>query len=123
MTVNMFHFTGRATKAPALTGTGDRAYAKLTLIANEYAGKGEGGEAKERKVAIPFTAFRGKAEALAKNVKKGDQLIVTARIENNNYEKGGEDHYDYNFIIEDFYFGAPGAESREAMRDLDFVPE
>ncbi len=106
-------FVGNLAKAATLTGSGDRAVAKFTLIANEYAGKDASGEARERSVAIQFTAFRGKAEAIAKNALKGDQLIVSFRIENNNYQKNGEDVYDFNFLVEDFRFGAPGKEKRE----------
>jgi single-strand DNA-binding protein len=47
---------------------------------------------------------------------KGDQLIVDYRIENNNFQKDGEDVYGYNFVVEDFTFGAPGKEKREQFR-------
>jgi len=47
---------------------------------------------------------------------KGDQLIVGFRIENNNYEKDGEIAYGFNFIVEDFQFGAPGKEKREHFK-------
>jgi single-strand DNA-binding protein len=108
-------FVGNLARPATLTGAGDRAVARFTLIANEYAGKDrETGNARERSVAIQFTAFRQKAEAIAKNVLKGDQLIVDYRIENNDYEKTpGETVYGYNFIVEDFAFGAPGKEKRE----------
>ena len=110
-------FVGNLAKPVALTGNGDRAVARLTLISNEYAGKDkETGEARERAVSIQFTAFRTKAEAIAKNAMKGDQLIVEYRIENNIYQKDGEDVYGYNFVVEDFNFGAPGKEKREQFR-------
>lgn len=107
------YFSGRVAAAPTTQGTGDKTVTKFTLIKNEYAGKdSQSGEIKERTVSIQFTAFRGKADAIAKNVNKGDQLIVSYRIENNHYEKDGEDVYGYNFIIDDFEFGAPGSLSR-----------
>jgi len=110
-------FVGNLARAVALTGNGDRAVARLTLISNEYAGKDKDtGDAMERAVSLQFTAFRAKAEALAKHAMKGDQLIVTYRIENNNYTKEGEDVYGYNFIVEDFAFGAPGKEKREQFK-------
>jgi len=114
--MNHFHFTGRVAKAVTLSGQGDRAVAKFTLIRNQYAGKDEGGDAIERMVAIQFTAFRKKAEAIAKNFFKGDQMIVAARVENNNYtDKDGADHYDFAFIVDDFEFGAPGEEKRAEL--------
>jgi len=110
-------FVGNLAKTPTITGTSERAVARFTLIANEYAGKDhETGEARERSVSIQFTAFRSKAEAIAKNGMKGDQLIVEFRIENNNYEKDGEIAYGFNFIVEDFQFGAPGKEKREHFK-------
>lgn len=107
-------FVGNLARPASVTGTGERAVARFTLIANEYAGKDKDtGESRERAVAIQFTAFRAKAEAIAKNALKGDQLIIDYRIENNDYEKAGEPVYGYNFIVEDFAFGAPGKEKRE----------
>lgn len=111
--MNHFHFTGRMAKAVSLQGQGDRAVAKFTLIRNQYAGKDEDtGDSLERVVAVQFTAFRKKAEAIAKNFLKGDQMVVVSRVENNNYSKDGVDYYDFNFVVEDFDFGAPGEEKR-----------
>lgn len=107
-------FVGNLARPASVTGTGDRAVARFTLIANEYAGKDkETGQARERSVAIQFTAFRAKAEAIAKNAMKGDQLIIDYRVENNDYDKNGETVYGYNFVVEDFAFGAPGKEKRD----------
>ena len=111
--MNHFHFTGRMAKAVTLSGQGDRAVAKFTLIRNQYAGKDEGGEALEKPVAVQFTAFRKKGEAIAKNFFKGDQMVVVARVENNNYtDNDGVDQYDFSFVVDDFDFGAPGEEKR-----------
>ncbi len=110
MSMQVFYpFLGRVAAAPTTQGTGDKTVTKLVLMKNEYAGK----DKEERTVAIQFTAFRGKAEAIAKNVNKGDQLFVSFRIENNNYVKDGEDVFGFNFILDDFEFCAPGALSRE----------
>jgi len=106
-------FVGNLARPVSITGSGENAVAHFTLISNEYAGKDkETGQNLERTVAIQFSAFRTKAEAIAKNVLKGDQLIVDYRLENNSYEKDGETIYGYNFIVENFAFGAPGKEKR-----------
>lgn len=110
-------FIGNVGKAPTLSGAGDKAVCHVVLLSNEYAGKNKDtGEVKERTVSIRFTAFRNKAIAIAENICKGDQLIVTYRVENNNYQNNGEDVYDYNFVIEDFTFGAPGKEKRAELQ-------
>jgi len=115
--MNHFHFTGRHAKAVTLQGTGDKAVAKFTLIRNQYAGKDEAtGESQEREVAIQFTAFRAKAEAINRNFLKGDQMSVVARLENNNYTDSNHvDVYGFNFIVEEFEFGAPGEAKRNQL--------
>lgn len=114
---NSFHYDGRVAKAPTLTRPGNATVCKVTLIRNEYAGTDEAGNARpERVVSIHFTAFGKKAEAIAQHAKEGDQLIVTARIDNNNYkDKDQNDVYGHNFVIEDFDWGAPGQKSREQL--------
>jgi single-strand DNA-binding protein len=103
---NITIFTGRLAADPELNtyGKGKSAtdVTKFTLIRNEYAGK----DKDERKVALPLTAFGAQAKAIAEHCGKGDSLEVTARIENNDYEKDGTKVYGFNFIVTDFEFGA-----------------
>ena len=107
-------FVGNLAKFATLSGFNETAVSKFTLISNEYAGRDkQTGEIRERTVSIPFVAFRSKAEAIAQHALKGDQLIMTYRIEKNVFQKDGEDIYSYNFIVEDFEFGRPGKEKRE----------
>ena len=62
-------------------------------------------------------------EALARNGRKGDQLVVQARVRANNWtDKQGEKQYDHSFVVEGFRFGAPGKIKREELagrRDED----
>lgn len=110
-------FIGRAASSPTVTGAGDNAVAKFVLISNEYAGKDkDSGESKERAVSLRFTAFGKMGETLAKNVMKGDQLIVDYRIENNNWtDKDQQEQYGYNFVVKGFEFGAPGEAKRAQL--------
>ena len=115
--MNTFLFVGR------LAGSVDVRYsaagtpvAKFTLISNEYAGKDEQGAPKERTTSIAFVAFGGKAEAIGKHCHKGDQLILDARVENHHYtDNDGVERYGFNFVVEGFDFGAPGAATREQL--------
>ena len=76
------------------------------------------GERREKQVTIPFTAFGGMAETLAKNVMTGDQLVIEAKISNNNFTDGeGKERYDYNFEVVAFDYGAPGAEKRKKLAE------
>ncbi len=114
--MNQGTFTGRVAKAPNFRDGGRTPVCYFTLIRNEYAGRdGESGEARERKVAISFTAFDKKAKAIADNVYVGDQLIVSYRVANNDREQAGEVEYGFSFIVDDFEFGAPGELKREKL--------
>jgi single-strand DNA-binding protein len=114
--MNKLFFTGRVAKAPTFQEGGKAAVCFFTLIRNEYAGKDEHDETKEREVAIPFTAFSGIAKAISEHVFVGDQLIIEARLANNNRPSdGGETTYGFSFIVDGFEFGAPGKLKREQL--------
>jgi single-strand DNA-binding protein len=115
--MNRLFFTGRVAAAPVLANHGDSKVTKFTLISNEYAGRDEGsGETKERQVRIQFTAFGSRGEAIARNVLKGDQLIVEAKLSNNDFTDGeGIERYGYNFTVDNFDFGAPGELKRAQL--------
>lgn len=49
-------------------------------------------------------AFGRNAKTLKEHVKKGTHLLITGRMENNNYEKDGIKVYGYNFVIETIEF-------------------
>ncbi len=115
--MNKLIFAGRTAAAPELNTYGDTKVAKFRLIRNEYAGKDDSGQRKEREVSIPFAAFGGMAETLAKTVMTGDQLIVEATVKNNNYEDDEGKHYGFNFEVQSFEYGAPGAEKRKKLAE------
>ena len=87
--VNMNSFTltavGNLAKDPELAVKGDTSYARFCLVGNDYAGKDEQGNAREAVTSVWFVAFEGLGEAIAKNARKGDQLIVQAQIRSNNW--------------------------------------
>ncbi|CAH0356000.1 single-stranded DNA-binding protein [Aquabacterium sp. CECT 9606] len=114
---NKGFFTGRVAKAPIFRDGGKTPVCYFTLIRNEYAGKDSNtGDARERQVSIPFTAFDAKAKSIADHVCVGDQLIVEYRLDNNNRDLGNDQvEYGFSFIIDEFEFGAPGAIKREKL--------
>lgn len=115
---NQFVFDGRLAATPELVQHGETKIAKIRLIRNEYAGKDDQGRAKQRTVAIPFTAFGTTAERIAENCMTGDQLIVTAQLSNNDFtDKDDVKRYDYTFEVRDFDFGAPGPEKRRKLQE------
>jgi single-strand DNA-binding protein len=114
--MNSFTLTavGNLARNPELVAKSDTMYTRFCLVGNDYAGKDEEGAAREVITSLWFVAFGGLGEAIAKNARKGDQLIVEARIRANNWtDKQGEKQYDHSFIVQGFRFGAPGRAKRE----------
>jgi single-strand DNA-binding protein len=107
---------GNLARDPEYAAKGDTTYTRICLVGNDYAGKDEHGDAREVVTSIWFTAFDGLGEAIAKNARKGDQLIVQAHIRANIWtDKEGGKQYDHSFIVESFRFGAPGKIKREEL--------
>ena len=116
--MNSFNLTavGNLAKNPELATKGDTTYTRFCLVGNDYAGKDEHGNAREVTTSLWFVAFENLGEAIAKNARKGDQLIVQAQIRSNNWtDKDGEKQYDYSFVVQNFRFGAPGRAKREEL--------
>lgn len=114
--MNSFTVTavGNLAKNPELAVKGDTTYTRVCLVGNDYAGKDEEGNAREAVISLWFVAFESLGETLAKNARKGDQLILQAQIRSNNWtDKEGEKQYDHSFVIQSFRFGAPGKAKRE----------
>jgi single-strand DNA-binding protein len=114
--MNSFNVTavGNLAKDPELATKGDTSYTKFCLVGNDYAGKDSQGNAREVVTSLWFVAFESLGEAIAKNARKGDQLILQAQIRANNWtDKEGEKQYDYSYVVQNFRFGAPGKAKRE----------
>jgi single-strand DNA-binding protein len=116
--MNSFTLTavGNLAKDPECLDTADTPYTRFCLVGNDYAGKDEEGSAREVVTSLWFVAFGALGEAIARNSRKGDQLIVDARIRANNWtDKQGEKQYDYSYVVQGFRFGAPGRLKREEL--------
>jgi single-strand DNA-binding protein len=116
--MNSFTVTavGNLAKDPESAVKGDTNYTKICLVGNDYAGKDEHGNAREAVTSLYFVAFDNLGEVIAKNARKGDQLIVQAQVRDNTWtDKEGEKQYDHSYVIQSFRFGAPGRIKREEM--------
>ena len=116
--MNSFTLTavGNLARNPELVSKNDRSYAKLCLVGNDYAGKDEEGAAKEVVTSLWFVAFGPLGESIARNTRKGDQLILEAKVRSSNWtDEKGEKQYDHSFIVQGFRFGAPGKLKREEL--------
>jgi single-strand DNA-binding protein len=116
--MNSFTLTavGNLARDPDLAARSDTSYARFCLVGNDYAGKDEGGTAREVTTSLWFVAFGAMGESLARNARKGDQLFIEAHVRANNWtDKQGEKQYDHSFIVDGFRFGAPGKLKREEL--------
>ena len=116
--MNSFTVTaiGNLAKDPEFSAKGDTAYTRICLVGNDYAGKDEHGNSREAVTTMWFVAFESLGETIAKNVRKGDQLILQAQIRSNNWtDEDGEKRYDHSFVVQSFRFGAPGKIKREEL--------
>lgn len=116
--MNSFTLTaiGNLARDPELVAKNDSSYTRFCLVGNDYAGKDEEGGAREVTTSLWFVAFGPLGEAIAHHARKGDQLIVDARVRASNWtDKQGEKQYDHSFIAQGFRFGAPGKAKREEL--------
>jgi single-strand DNA-binding protein len=113
--MNSFTLTavGNLARNPELIAKSDTSYTRFCLVGNDYAGKDEEGAAREIVTSLWFVAFGALGEILAKNARKGDQLIIAAHVRANNWtDEQGAKQYDHDFVAEGFRFGAPGPAKR-----------
>lgn len=118
--MNSFTLTaiGHLARNPEIVAKGEVACTRFCLIGNDYAGKDDEGMAREVTTSLWFVAFGALGDSIAQHSRKGDQLIVEARIrQNNSTGKEGETKYDHSFIVQGFRFGAPGKVSRAALAE------
>ncbi len=116
--MNSFTLTavGNLARNPELMQKGDKSYAKFCLVGSDYAGKDEEGAAKEVVTSVWFVAFGPLGESIARNARKGDQLVLEAKVRASNWtDEKGEKQYDHSFIVQGFRFGAPGKLKREEL--------
>ncbi len=111
---------GNLARNPELIARSGSLRTRICLVGNDYIGRDEEGEAREVVTSLWFTAFGAIGEALAKNCRKGDQVILEARIQANTWtDKDQKTHYDHSFVITGFRFGAPGRATREVLESSE----
>ena len=110
--MNSFTFVGIGNLArnPEFAAKGDVAYVRFCLAGADHAEPDEQvGHAREVFNSVWFLAFDEIADRIATHARKGDQLIVTARIRSCAWtDKEGESRCASDFIVTDFRFGTKG---------------
>jgi single-strand DNA-binding protein len=93
------HFAGRVRIEYVEVGDGRVAKATVTAISNSRWGSGE--SRGEEATAIPWTLWGAQAENAATYLGKGSHVNIVGRVQNNNFEKGGEAQYRLEFTVEE----------------------
>ena len=108
--MNSFTFIGigHLARNPEVTAKGDVAYVRFCLVGTDHAEPDEEvGHAREIANSVWFFAFDEIADCVATHARKGDQLIVTARIRSCAWtDKQGEKRCGNVFIVTGLRFGA-----------------
>ena len=98
--MNLWIVQGNLTRDPKQLETkGETCIASLSVAVNsKFKNKTTG----ERDVDfLQFKAFGKAAEFILTYLTKGQNVTITARVKNNNYEKDGQKVYQDDYIIED----------------------
>jgi single-stranded DNA-binding protein len=110
--MNSFTFVGIGNLArnPEILTKGEVSYARFCLVGADYAEPDDGaGHSREVFNSVWFFAFNEIADRIAIYARKGDQLIVTARIRSYGWiDREGESCNGTVFIVTGFRFGARG---------------
>jgi len=117
--MNSFTLTavGNLARNPEAVAKGDITFTRFCLVGNDYAGKDDEGAPREIVTTLWFVAFGSLAESLVRGARKGDQLIVEARVRSNNWtDRQGEKQYDHDFVVQGYRYGAPGKIKREERK-------
>ena len=117
--MNKFQFMGRLTKDPEVRYTsGNNTQVTTFSLAVNRRFVAQGGE--RQADFFNLTAFGKIAEFCSKYFKKGQQVLVTGRIQNRTWEdNNGQKRYATDFIVEDTYFA--DSIKGEATKEDDFV--
>lgn len=123
MIMNKIILLGRLTKSPEImTTSNEKLVGKFTLaVPRKYVKEG----AERESDFINIVTFGKNAEFIGKFFQKGQQVLVTGRLEINQYEdENGEKRYNAQIIGEEFDFADTKKEISEKVEEnLDFLYE
>ena len=106
--MNSFKLTavGRLARNPEWVETGDVTFARFCLVGYDAVSASEPGGPREAATSLWFLAFGEIASMIARNSRKGDQLILEARIVANHWtDKQRNKQHGHTFIVTGFIFG------------------
>ena len=98
---------GHLDRDPERVAMGDSGYTRFCLVGGEAVGRDCEGPLRETMTRLWFMAFDPLGERIWHDTRKGDQLILQARVRVNVWtDAAGEKHDHHTFITQDFRLGA-----------------
>ena len=108
--MNKIECIGRLTGEPEVRYTKDqKKVVSFTLASNN----------REEATYIKITTFGSTADIIEKHSHKGDLILIDGIIKNNNYEKDGVKHYEYEFIGNKVEFLSRATTSGERKKETN----
>lgn len=107
--MNSFKLTavGNLARNPELSTKGDVSFARFCLVGDDVVTEGEGEPLGDVVTSLWFLAFGPIATAIAQRARKGDQLILEARVIATHWsDKQQGTQHGHLFIVTGFRFGA-----------------
>jgi len=112
---------GSLVRDPESVSRGAKSFTRFCLTGTDVVGKDEGGgQPREVVSSVCFAAFGAIGEVIARHSKKGDQLIIEARL-STHVDKQSE-RTEHTFIVQGFRFGCPGRTKREEAAQTEPAP-
>ena len=110
---------GHTTKDPEIRKRDDLTVASFSVAVNQRYGD------KENTNFFCCTAFRKQAEFIDKYIKKGTKVLVTGRLENDNYTgRDGTKYYSVKIIVEEIEFAeSKGKKEDKPAEDWMNIPD
>lgn len=100
--LNRCIFMGRLAADPELkkTGSGTSCCSFRLAVDRDYKGQ-DGQKATDW---LSFVAWRGTAEFITRNFRKGQPMVVETKAQSRTYERDGQNHVVVEFVVEGAYF-------------------
>ena len=124
--MNSFRLTavGQLARNPELSIKEETTFARFCLVGTDEVAEGERAGPKEVVTSLWFLAFGEIASMIARNSRKGDQLILEARIVANHWtDKQGNKQHGHTFIVTGFRFGARRGEDGSPIAARPVPPD
>lgn len=98
MATNIVVLDGHLTKDPELKATSTGKKVCSFTVANNKRGKDAGAN------FVDCVAWEGRGETIAKYFNRGSQIVITGRLDQQNWEKDGQKRSKLVVIVDDFSF-------------------